>query len=85
MSSQYLWTELVCLVATINVHDVLNVVYCSWSCCGDTKEIISQLWKSKNLDKYGQKPHYDRGKFLFGTRHLKSQVETDTTERGIVR
>ena len=75
--------------ATVNVHDVLNIVQRSLVLLGNANELVSQLRRSKilqlidkSLEKYGREPRCDSGEFLFGsefTSYLKNQVETDTS------
>ena len=80
--------------ATINVHDVLNIIQRSLVLLGNANEMISQLRRSrllqlvdKSLQKYAQEPRPDSGECLFGvdfTKHLKGQVETDTSLAQVV-
>ena len=80
--------------ATMNVHDVLNIIQCTIVLLGNTNEMISQLRCSKilaavdpSLIKYGQKPQPNSGEFLFGsefTKHLRGKVETDSSLAEVV-
>ena len=90
-----LWAELIDsgllsdLEATVNVHDVLNIIQRSLVLLGNANKMVSQLRRSKvlqrvdrSVEKYGQESRPDSGEFLFGadfTKDLKGQVETDTS------
>jgi len=83
-----LWVELIdndllsSSEATVNVHNVLNIVQCSLVLLGNANKLVSQLWRSKilqlidkSLEKYGWEPQCDSGEFLFGsevTSYLKN-------------
>ena len=80
--------------ATVNVHDVLNVVQRTLVLLGNANELLSQLRRSKilaavdtSLVKYGQKPQPESGEFLFGsgfTKYLKGEVESDSSLAEVV-
>ena len=59
--------------ASVNVHDVLNIIQHTIVLLGNINEMLSQLRRSKilavvdtSLIKYGQKPQTESGEFLFG-------------------
>ena len=78
----------------MNVHDVLNIIQHTIVLLGKTKEMLSQLRRSKILAavdtsfiKYGQKPQPESGEFLFGsefTKYLRDEVETDSSLAEVV-
>ena len=80
--------------ATVNVHDVLNVVQRTLVLLGNANELFSQYRRSKilaavdtSLVKYAQKPRPESGEFLFGsgfTKYLKGEVETDSALAEVV-
>ena len=80
--------------ATVNVHDVLNIIQRTMVLLGNANEMLSQLRRSKilaavdtSLVKYGQKPQPESGEFLFGsefTKYLRGEVETDSSLAEVV-
>ena len=80
--------------ATVNVHDVLDIIQRSLVLLGNANELLSQLRRTnilqlvdKSLVKYGQDSPSQAGEFLFGpefTKHLKDQVESDTSLAQVV-
>ena len=73
--------------ATINVHDVLEVVQRTLMLLGNANELVSQTRRciilkcvDHNLEKYGKDPPTNNGDFLFGKEfctQLKGKVESD--------
>ena len=64
--------------ASVNVHDILNIMQRTIVLVGNANEILSQLRSSKilaavdtSLIKYGQKPQPESGGFLFGSELTK--------------
>ena len=80
--------------ATVNVHDVLNIIQRTIVLLGNANEMLSQLRRSKilaavdtSLDKYEQKSQPESGEFLFGsefTKYLRGEVETDSSLAEVV-
>ena len=80
--------------ATVNVHDVLNIIQRTIVLLGNAHEMLSQLRCPKilaavdtSLVKYGQKPQPESGEFLFGsefTKYLRGEVETDSSLAEVV-
>ena len=80
--------------ATVNVHDVFNIIQRTIVLLGNANEMLSQSKRSKilaavdtSLVKYGQKPQPESGEFLFGsefTKYLRGEVETDSSLAEVV-
>ena len=74
--------------ATINAHDVLNVVQRTLVLMGNANELLSQTRRrqilqcvDKSLEKYGKDPRPNSQEYLFGEEfcsQLKSKVESNT-------
>ena len=80
--------------ATINAHDVLNVIQRTLVLMGNANELLSQTRRrqilqcvDKNLEKYGKDPRPNSQEYLFGEEfcsQLKSKVESDTALSQVV-
>ena len=80
--------------ASVNVHNILNIIQRTIVLLDNTSEMLSQLRRSKILAsvdtsfiKFGQKPQSGSGEFLFGseyTKYLRGEAETDSSLAKVV-
>ena len=80
--------------ATINVHDMLDIIQRSLVLLGNANEMLSQMRRTnllqladESLGKYGQDPPSQAWEFLFGpefAKHLQDKVEADVSLAKVV-